>query len=602
MSLTLHASQLIEDSSLVYIAPEAIAGNADGGTELDVFSLGAFTYLLFTGLPLATSVTELQQKLKNSLSNGLNISEAMDGAVDSLVELVRTTANSIGEDRESVEDFLAGLTLVEEELTRPDESALASPLQALRNDVLAGGYVVKKRLGSGSVSIVYLVDLNGDEQVLKVARASQYNARIKEEYDVLKTIQEKVRSRIVVAPFELVEFGELVGFTMESAGERTLARFLREEGRLDLTYLKRFGDDLLRTIRDLDDAGGIAHRDIKPENMGIRMPGKKQYQLCLFDFSLSKASPEDISVGTQGYLDPFISERKVKRWDVSSECFSAAMSLHEMAAGSDRRTRPIWGDGKSDPASIRGEVNIKPEVFDPDLRDRFVHFFEKALRRDHCERFDNPDLMLKAWNDIFATIDERKKTRTVHPLADGDADDDGLPYQLPEVVSPGTQLVLLSLSTRLLNTLDRLNLVTVADLLGFPLRRIYRLPGVGSKTRRELGALVKALRARLPGLEVDTLKAIDATEKDDESAGDAFANVDLIARQVSIIGRGKDRAAEQEVQSIQLRQALDAAMPALSRAGLAESLTASRKLTGTQLINAIHEDSNKLENPLAFVR
>ena len=130
MSLTLHASQLIEDSSLVYIAPEAIAGNADGGTEMDVFSLGALTYLLFTGQAPASSVTELQQKLKNSLSNGLNISEAMDGAVDSLVDLVRTTANSIGEDRESVEDFLAGLTLVEEELTRPDESALANPLEA----------------------------------------------------------------------------------------------------------------------------------------------------------------------------------------------------------------------------------------------------------------------------------------------------------------------------------------------------------------------------------------------------------------------------------------------------------------------------------------
>lgn len=98
MSLTLHASQLIEDSSLVYIAPEAITGNADGGTELDVFSLGALTYLLFTGQAPASSVTELQQKLKNSLSNGLNISEAMDGAVDSLVDLVRTTANSIGED------------------------------------------------------------------------------------------------------------------------------------------------------------------------------------------------------------------------------------------------------------------------------------------------------------------------------------------------------------------------------------------------------------------------------------------------------------------------------------------------------------------------
>ncbi len=56
---------------------------------------------------------------------------------------------------------------------------------------------------------------------------------------------------------------------------------------------------------------------------------------------------------------------------------------------------------------------------------------------------------------------------------------------------------------------------------------------------------------------------------------------------------GLDDAPEQ-IQSIQLRQALDAAMPALSRAGLAESLTASRKLTGTQLIDAMQEDLNNL--------
>ena len=61
---------------------------------------------------------------------------------------------------------------------------------------------------------------------------------------------------------------------------------------------------------------------------------------------------------------------------------------------------------------------------------------------------------------------------------------------------------------------------------------------------------------------------------------------------------GLDDAPEQ-VQSIQLRQALDTAMPALSRAGLAESMTASRKLTGTQLINAIHEDLIQLERSFA---
>jgi len=54
----------------------------------------------------------------------------------------------------------------------------------------------------------------------------------------------------------------------------------------------------------------------------------------------------------------------------------------------------------------------------------------------------------------------------------------------------------------------------------------------------------------------------------------------------------------EQVQSIQLRQALDAAMPALSRAGLAEAMSASRKLTGTQLISALLDDLEQLERLL----
>lgn len=540
ISMTLHAGQLIEDASQVFIAPEALSGNADGGVEMDVFSLGALTYFLFTGRPPAFSVTELQQKLAQSLSGGLNISEAMDGAVDSLVELVRSTANGTASDRASVEDFLVGLDLIEDELTRPIEEVVVNPLEASKGDELAGGYRVENRLGSGSVSVVFLVTLNGKKQVLKVARSPQYNQRIKEEYETLCEIQEKVRSRIVVAPFQLVEFGDLQAFTMELAGEKTMARHLREEGPLDLTYLQRFGDDLIRTIRDLDDAGGIAHRDIKPDNMGLRVIQKKQYQLCLFDFSLSKASPEDIKVGTPAYLDPFIGERKVKRWDVSSECFSAAMALHEMATG----VLPTWGDGKSDPASVKGEVNIQPERFDPDLRDRFVKFFRKALSRDFRDRFDNPGEMLKAWNDLFATVDERKTTRNAHAESEDTVEGDEI--ELPELLTPTTQLVLLGLSTRLLNALDRLSLVTVADLLAYPLLRIYKLPNVGNKTRRELGGLVKRLRERLPDVALDPAKAMEAAEGDEE-ASNAFASVDLIARQVAIIGRGTDRVAEQDI-------------------------------------------------------
>jgi hypothetical protein len=129
-------------------------------------------------------------------------------------------------------------------------------------------------------------------------------------------------------------------------------------------------------------------------------------------------------------------------------------------------------------------------------------------------------------------------------------------------------------------------------LIGFPLRQIYRLPGVGNKTRRELGELVKQLRNRLPDAEIDPAKAIEAVEKaSEEETPDAVASVDLIAKQVSIIGRGIDRVAEQEIlQSFLGWQVLDDISPTAwpSQSDLASELDVTRQRIG-QVINQARE-------------
>src|SRR5262249_28266335 len=157
-------------------------------------------YLLFVGKPPATSITELQEKLRSSISNGLNIREAMDGAVDSLADLVTSSATSRSGDRWSVEDFITGLTLIEEELTRPVAEECVSPLEAMKGDRLEGGFIVEKRLGAGAVSIVYFVRRDKDKQVLKVARETKYNQRLTDEFSLLKKLEE-LQFREVVKPF-----------------------------------------------------------------------------------------------------------------------------------------------------------------------------------------------------------------------------------------------------------------------------------------------------------------------------------------------------------------------------------------------------------------
>jgi serine/threonine protein kinase len=363
--------------------------------------------------------------------------------------------------RDDIDGFLSRLGEVEEQLTRP-EIEVVSPLHATIDSNLENGFKVLKKLGAGATAFPFLVERQGQTSMLKVARSADFNARIEREFALLKSLEFPQ----IVSAMGLHEFGELKGFTMESAGDETLARQLRHEGALDLTMLQQFGEDLLRAIQYLD-RKGVAHRDIKPENIGVRIGRtKKRKELCLFDFSLAGSPPDNIRVGTPPYLDPFLCERKVKRWDTSSELFAAAMTLHEMATG----VLPKWGDGRTELSLTKGEAKKVGELFPAGLRERFARFFQKALRRNYAERFDNPAEMLKDWTAIFETIDEptRATTVTSHEAP-------GPAFLLPDKLTPDTQLVLLGLSTRLTNALDRLNVATVGELLRYNFRERFAL-------------------------------------------------------------------------------------------------------------------------------
>jgi hypothetical protein len=85
VSATVHPDALVEDASTVYMAPEAHCGT-DTGEHLDVFSLGALAWFLFTGRPPADSLLALTERLREG--NGLRLSSAINGAGRELEEMV----------------------------------------------------------------------------------------------------------------------------------------------------------------------------------------------------------------------------------------------------------------------------------------------------------------------------------------------------------------------------------------------------------------------------------------------------------------------------------------------------------------------------------
>ncbi len=79
-----------------YLAPEAFTDSDPDGVALDAFSIGALTYLLFTGQPPASDRCEMRAALGSS---GLSVSAVMPEIDPRIEALVRRCTTPIVSDR-----------------------------------------------------------------------------------------------------------------------------------------------------------------------------------------------------------------------------------------------------------------------------------------------------------------------------------------------------------------------------------------------------------------------------------------------------------------------------------------------------------------------
>lgn len=482
---THHVKDHVEDLGRVYLAPETLHNDAatPAAASLDVFSLGCIAFYIFTGQPPAQSQIEMSEKLR--IGQCLRLSAVLDGCGPKQEELIQlATSSHLFTRYESVQQFLDQLDAVEDELTTPDPEATVDPSIARTGDRLDGGMTVVKRMGRGSSSDVLLVrsDDSEGESILKVARDVTHNERLTAEGEVLQ----RLRHPHIVAYHKTLEVSGRTALLLKSAGAHTLATLLRERRRLSLDLLQRFGEELIEVVNHLE-AEGIAHRDIKPDNIGIAEGRNGRLQLVLFDFSLCRTPASNITAGTPPYLDPFLPLRTPPQWDLYAERFALAVTLYEMAVGHP----PVWGDGCSAPLMLEVEATIDKEVFDPILRDGFFHFFSKALRRDHKERFDNAEEMLRAWRSLL-TVRTTTGTQDTGPEA--------TLASRASTLTPRTTMPELGYSLEAQDALERMGIHNVAELLAVDRVEFRYLKGVGDKIRKEIRLIAKEVAHLRPDL------------------------------------------------------------------------------------------------------
>jgi serine/threonine protein kinase len=527
---TRHVEDYVEDPGLVYLAPETTRADPAHGPSLDVFSLGCIAYHVFSGQPPAESVLGLQEKLR--VGQGLNLSDVMDGCGAHQQELVHVaTCPEVLARYDTIRGFLDELEAVEDELTTPDPEATVDPSVAVPRDRLDGGFTVVKRLGKGSSSDALLVreDGSNEDLVLKVALDVAHNDRLAAEGEVLA----RLHHHNIVAHRRTLSVAGRTALLLKTAGDKTLAETLkdvREQGRLSLDMLQRFGEELIEAVNHLE-AEGVAHRDIKPENIGISRNRTGKLQLVLFDFSLCRTPTDNISAGTHPYLDPFLSLRKPPRWDLYAERFAAAVTLYEMAVGQP----PVWGDGQTSPAMLNVEATIESDVFDPVTREGFTAFFAKALKRDYSQRFDNAEDMLRAWRAIFAA------RRTVHPADSGAQGGAAATLEhMARTATPHSTMAELGYSLDAQDVLERMGIHNARELLAVDRIRFRYLRGVGDKIRKEIRLTAKELARLRPDLTQGRGTAHDA----DEDATGAVSVNELASQLLPRRPAGDDRPEE----------------------------------------------------------
>ncbi len=496
-----------EASELVYLAPEAFNAEHPDGVALDVFSLGAIAFLLLTGRPPAADLVERQRMLVEH--RGL-LNEAASDLPGELAGFVAFATDPDPHRRPNVRDLLVALDDALESLTAPDPDdepapeASVDPLEAHRGDVLEGGWRVERRLGSGATAVALLCSREGTTEptVLKVARDEEHAEVLADEARAM----ERLRDAGIVELYGIDRIGGRTVLRLAPAGNpddelgMTLADRLTAVGRVGLDLLERFGDDLLAIVAYLE-SEGTPHRDIKPDNLGVRpRRGDRSLHLVLFDFSLSRTPDTSLTAGTVGYLDPFLAERPARRWDRAADRYAAAVTLYEMATGS----RPTWGDGATDPLHLEDTVpRLDEGLFDPSVRDGLRSFFAASLARRPADRFDSPDQMRMAWRAVFAAAGRPATSDGDRPLDAAELE------RLADAAADDTPVVELGLSGLAASALERLGVGTVHQLLTFPAVEWNRVPGVGQRTKREVGDAVARLRARFDVDDIDPGASID---------------------------------------------------------------------------------------------
>ncbi len=266
------------------------------------------------------------------------------------------------------------------------------PLVQALIQVLGTRYQFVSRLGAGAFGEVYRVHdtmLERDVAVKRVRLDAFADAAQRKELRE-RTIREakvaaKLKHPYIVTIHDVVDRPDMSFIVMEFIEGRTLARLLKEQGRLSVEETVRL---LGQTASALDFAHqkGVVHRDIKPANIMIET-GSGNVKVTDFGIAKSDAFAELTAagsvLGTPNYMSP---EQARGELTIGSraDLFSLGCVLYECLVGQKAFV------GNTVMATLMTIMNEGPRSFDREalgLNPGIDDVLKRALAKDPAERF-----------------------------------------------------------------------------------------------------------------------------------------------------------------------------------------------------------------------
>ena len=304
-----------------------------------------------------------------------------------LVEAVRAAMN----ERKAAEiTQRMARTAAISELNRAPEVARVSAGNAPNAQVIEiNGYHVIRKIGSGGMSTVYLVERIEDQQQVvmkildsKLCEDNEFLMRFIQEYGMIS----KIESRHIVKIFDQGFTDRHVYIAMEYFANGDLRARIKN-GKVSADQAMALLAQVAAALQAIHEHG-IVHRDLKPENIMFRADDS----LAIVDFGIAKMISDVNSLtqtghilGTPYYLSP--EQARGDALDGRSDLYSAGIMLFEMLA----KKRPFTA---TTPIALVNKHISDPTPRLPEGLERYQELIDVLMAKSPSARFASAKQLL----------------------------------------------------------------------------------------------------------------------------------------------------------------------------------------------------------------